>query len=133
MPITITLRVVQPDIVKKVEEISGQNIHRCMQCGQCSGSCPMFATGEIDTPPRRIMHLLQMGDPDAVMAANTAWMCAACQMCQVRCPRGVDLPRVMEAVRLLTLRRNQDYVEPARVTRGAPQIAMVGAFRKLTA
>ena len=55
----------------------------------------------------------------------------------VQCPRGIDLPRVYEAVRLLTLRENIDLLPlPAlseELVAEAPQIAFVAGFRKLTA
>ncbi len=123
--------------LQKIREISGQNVHRCMQCGCCSGSCPMFATGEMPVGPRRVMHLLQLGLTDRVAELNTAWLCAACHSCQARCPRSIDLPKVMEAVRLLTLRKNEPRVAQARVAAvaaaGAPPIVMVSTFRKFTA
>ena len=63
--------------------------------------------------------------------------CASCHTCQVRCPRGIEVPKVFEAVRLLTLRQNEDFIKLRELAdetiEGAPQIAMVSAFRKLTA
>jgi heterodisulfide reductase subunit C len=83
------------------------------------------------------MHFTQMGLRDVVQGANTVWICASCHTCEARCPRGVDLPKIMEAIRLLTLRKNKDAVDPrqleATVIDEAPQAAMVGCFRKLTA
>jgi hypothetical protein len=42
----------------------------------------------------------------------------------------------MEAVRLLTLRKNKNHIEPSKMSHDTiaelPQIAMVSAFRKLT-
>ncbi len=136
MSIVISRSSTEPEILKKIADISGQNLHRCMQCGQCSGTCPMFATGDLQAPPRKIMHLLQLGLVERVQEVNTAWVCASCHACQARCPRSVELPRVMEAIRQLTLRRNVDYIAPTKVPAAvlgaAPQIAMVSAFRKFT-
>ena len=54
----------------------------------------------------------------------------------VRTAQGIDVPRVYEAVRLLTLRQNQDLVRPLEIPKEtmaeAPQIAFVSTFRKLT-
>ncbi|MFH0901845.1 MAG: 4Fe-4S dicluster domain-containing protein [Pseudomonadota bacterium] len=137
MSIFFALRPSDLEAFHKLQETSGQNLHRCMQCGQCSASCPMFATGESQASPRRVMHLLQLGLVEELARLNTPWVCASCHTCQARCPRSVDLPRVMEAVRLLTLRRNINFIEPAKIPAPiisrAPQIAMVSAFRKLTA
>jgi heterodisulfide reductase subunit C len=87
--------------------------------------------------PRQVMHLLQFGLTDAALEARAAELCAACHTCTVRCPRGIDVARVFEAVRLLRLRDNVDLLRPAEIDqdtrRRAPQIAFVSAFRKLTA
>ncbi len=135
MRIVINGRTVDREFIDRVEEISGQNLSSCMQCGTCTASCPMVEAMQLS--PRRVMHLLQMGLRDYVEGANTAWLCASCHTCEARCPRAVDLPKVMEAIRLLTLRKNKDRVDPQRleptVIDQAPQVAMVGCFRKLTA
>jgi len=54
----------------------------------------------------------------------------------VRCPRDIDVPKVYEAVRQLTLRQNVDLIKPQDIPdetkEEAPQIAFVSTFRKLT-
>ncbi|HJX70023.1 MAG TPA: 4Fe-4S dicluster domain-containing protein, partial [Dehalococcoidia bacterium] len=96
------------EFVKKVEEISGESLPNCYQCGMCSAGCPMsFA---MDLLPCQIMHLIQLGLEEDIANCKTIWLCASCLTCSVRCPRGVDLGRIMEALRLLTLRKNIDYV-----------------------
>ena len=44
--------------IRKVKEISGQNIGLCYQCGTCSGACPNFA--ESDILPRQLMRRAQL-------------------------------------------------------------------------
>jgi heterodisulfide reductase subunit C len=74
---------------------------------------------------------------EQVIDARIGEYCASCHTCQVRCPRGIEVPKVFEAVRLLTLRQNEDFIKLKELAdetiEGAPQIAMVSAFRKLTA
>jgi len=122
------------EFVRKVAEISGQNLTLCYQCGTCSGSCPMsFA---MDLLPRQIMRLVQLGLEEQIADANTIWLCASCLTCTVRCPKGVDTSRVMEALRLITLRKNINFVEPSEIPPETiaemPQIALVSGFRKHT-
>ena len=135
MRIPITPRTVNLAFIARVEEISGESLLRCMQCGTCTASCPMAEGMEL--PPRTVVHLAQMGLEGLVRDVNTTWLCASCHTCEARCPRSLDLPKVMEAIRLLTLRANRDRVDPRRleptVIAGAPPIAMVACFRKLTA
>jgi heterodisulfide reductase subunit C len=82
------------------------------------------------------MALLQLGRGEALEQANTPWICASCHTCMVRCPRGIDIPRLMEAIRLIKLRRNLDYIKPRDMKpeeiEDLPQIAMVSGFRKMT-
>ena len=122
------------EFVDKVNELSGQNVNMCMQCGMCAGSCPM--PDEMDILPRRIMRLVQMGLEGDVINRRTSWICASCHNCTVNCPRGIDIAKVMEALRLLSLRKNMNYIEPSNlppeVLEEFPQIALVSAFRKLT-
>jgi heterodisulfide reductase subunit C len=122
------------DFLDRLGKMSGQNVHLCMQCGYCSGTCPM--TESMDILPRMVVRMIQLGLIDQLEKAGMYWVCASCQNCGVVCPRGIDLPRVMEALRLLTLRKNRNYIEPSRLSAEImneyPQIALVAAFRKST-
>jgi heterodisulfide reductase subunit C len=134
MTIKISSKTVKKDYVEKLQRLSGQNIQQCFQCGTCGGSCPMG--GHMDALPRKIVHMAQLGLQDEIEKNNTCWICASCHTCNVRCPRGVDLPRIMEAIRLMTLRKNKNYIEPSELSeetlKECPQIALVAGFRKLT-
>ena len=134
MPIKISPKTIKHEFIQKVMELSGQNIYKCFQCGTCGGACPMSA--EMDSVPRRIMRMTQLGLEESVSECKTFWTCASCHTCTVMCPRGIDLARVMEALRQLTLRKNINHVEPsglpAETVKEMPQIAMVSCFRKMT-
>lgn len=123
------------NFIQKVEEISGQNIGLCYQCGTCSGSCPNFA--EADILPRQLMRRAQLGMEEDVVQSKIPWVCASCLSCTARCPRGIDIAKVMEAVRLLSLRENVDYINPREIPEETieklPQIALISSFRKHTA
>jgi heterodisulfide reductase subunit C len=135
MPIELSSKTIKKDFIDKVIQLSGQDIYKCFQCGTCGGACPM--SPQLEIVPRRIVRMLQMGMEEALSEAKTCWTCASCHDCSVNCPRGIDIARVMEALRLLNLRKtNVDYVNPselpAETVEELPQIAMVSCFRKLT-
>lgn len=127
------LELSMDEIVDKVEELSGENVFDCYQCGMCSAGCPLAE--EMDLLPNQVLHALQMKDPE-VMRANSMWICASCYTCQVRCPKGVDLAKVMEAMRQIYLRKRIDHIPlddlSHRELRRLPQIAVVASFRKKT-
>lgn len=132
--VTISPKRSRRDFVRKVKELSGQNLQLCYQCGMCSGNCP--AAANMDISPRRIIELARLGLDEEIAGSRTVWTCASCLACAVNCPRGFDLSKVMEAIRLLTLRKNIDHVRPEDISpekrSELPQIAMVSGLRKFT-
>ena len=132
MRIRLSRNDAQNAIIKKVEDISGQNVLACYQCGKCSAGCPMVSL--MDLLPNQIIRLVQLGQVSDVLNSKTIWLCASCFTCTSRCPKGVDLAKVMEALRLLLLRKSTNYVEPSEldIDENLPQIALVSNFRKMT-
>ena len=125
----LRLSVREPDFVAKVEELSGENLYACYQCGKCAAGC-LFAD-HMDFLPNQVLRLVQLSD-EAVLSSRAPWVCASCLACQVRCPKGVDIAKVMEALRLLSLRKGETGLRWAEIPPGVPQSALVGATRKLT-
>jgi heterodisulfide reductase subunit C len=131
MRIKLSVEKLQGEFVRRITEISGQELLACNQCGKCSAGCPLaFA---MDHLPSQVIRLAQLGSEEA-LEGNTIWYCASCQTCLARCPRGVDLPRVMEALRQIVLREQGDRLSPIDIPdellEQAPQLAVIGLFRK---
>ena len=118
----------------KVKELSGEKIDLCFQCGACSSGCPM--TQEMDYLPSKVIRMTQLGLEEA-LDSKTIWVCTTCFNCEVRCPRGIDIANVMEALRTMVLRKKYNRVNLEDLTaeelRELPQIAIVSNQRKLTA
>lgn len=121
--------------IEKIEELSGERVFACYQCGKCSAGCPSIS--EMDISPSQALHLIQLGQEEEVLNSKTIWICASCFTCITRCPKGVDLAKIMEALRQITLRKNVDQVNPLSLSKEVlshlPQIALVSSFRKFTA
>lgn len=130
----LSISKVKSEFTAKVEEIADQNVYRCYQCGECSSGCPMVE--QMDVMPNQIMKLLQMGEDGRIKNSNTAYICASCFQCSVRCPRGVRITEIMEAIRLVKLRANEDHFSLDHLSREElrrlPQIAVVSNLRKLS-
>jgi len=118
---------------EKVESISGENIDKCYQCGCCSSGCP--AAGEMEYLPNQVMMYLQEGDIKPILGSRTIWICVSCYECASRCPQGIDISRIMEALRSIRLRENYDRLKIEEEVRleDYPTIALVATMRKLTA
>jgi heterodisulfide reductase subunit C len=122
------------EAVRRIEELSGEVLLSCNQCGKCSAGCP--AASGMDMLPNQVMRFLQLGLVERVLHSSAPWLCAACQTCYARCPKGVDLSRVMEAVREVALQEGGDRVDPTSLSieelSEFPQQLFIAAFRKYT-
>lgn len=121
------------EFLRQVEEISGESITVCEQCGTCSGGCPFVE--EMDITPSQIMRKVMLGQED-VLDTRTMWICASCFTCTVRCPRKLDVSKVAEALRQIKLREAIDHIDINDLSdkegQRLPTIALVSACRKLT-
>ncbi len=119
--------------VKDVELISGQDLLACNQCGKCGAGCPVASA--LDLLPNAVIRLAQLGQED-VLETQTIWVCAACQTCVSRCPKDVDVPRVMEALRTIAMQRGIHPVDlgavPEALVAELPQMALIGGYRKFS-
>jgi len=69
----------------------------CVQCGRCSAGCPVAF--ESEHTPRKIIRFLQWGWLSEAGRSPFLWLCASCQTCTTRCPRGVDISGIMATLR----------------------------------
>ena len=134
MRTNISRKKIHSAFVEKVEELSGQNLLVCYQCGKCSAGCPQV--DQMDILPNQVIRLAQLGEESELVNSRTIWVCASCLTCNVRCPKGVKIAEVMEAVRQIVLRKRKDHVHIEKLTveerESVPPIALISSFRKST-
>ena len=104
-----------------------------MVCGKCSGSCPAF--DEMDVHPHQFAQMILRGELDELMNSRGIYKCMSCFTCSERCPRGVEPAKLVEAVRIAVIRRqDSNHMKPedvpAKLDPELPQQAIVSAFRK---
>ncbi|OGD16541.1 MAG: disulfide reductase [Candidatus Aminicenantes bacterium RBG_13_59_9] len=134
MRVNISQKKVRGQFVAKVEELSGQKILACYQCGKCSAGC--IAVSEMDILPNQVIRFVQLGLKDELLKSNAYWVCASCLTCNARCPKGIKIAEIMEAVRQILLRKRKDNVQIPNLRdqqkEEVPSIALVSNFRKNT-
>ena len=81
----------------------GAKLLHCIQCGTCSGSCPLAES--MDHAPRELFALLRDGEVQAVLASNTPWYCVSCYQCMVRCPQEIPVADIMYVLKQMASER----------------------------
>jgi len=113
------------DLTKKIIEMSGQNIFSCNLCGKCTAGCPI--ANVMDIKPHQVVRLAQMG-AQILLDSKTIWLCACCLACISRCPKQIDIPKIMESLRTLILSQGMDFLEyTTDLSSQLPVQAMVAA------
>ncbi len=134
MRINISRKKIKDPFVGKVEELSGQNLFACYQCGKCSAGCP--AISEMDIRPNQIIRYAQLGFKDELMRSKSIWICASCFTCNARCPKGINIAEVIEAIRQILLRKREDHLKVEKLSDAekgdVPPIAIISSMRKFT-
>ena len=77
--------------------VGGERIRHCLQCGLCSGKCPLSLY--MDYTPRRLMHLSREGFKEEVLGSSSIWLCTACYACMVNCPKNINVTHLLYALK----------------------------------
>ncbi len=83
------------------------NLFACIQCGKCTGGCPMASKTSLN-PRNLIYRLLVAGNGFDIEGRDELWDCTTCNTCASRCPKLVN---PMEAV----IAMRSAFVEKGRV------------------
>ena len=101
--------------MEELGAIKKLNFSVCMQCGKCTGSCPVFPKSKLN--PRRLMletayliSPLTMHPPLNIYEKSEVWDCTTCSTCSCRCPREVEPMDVLIGLRGLLI--EQGHVPP---------------------
>ncbi|THB73245.1 MAG: (Fe-S)-binding protein [Desulfobacteraceae bacterium] len=79
-------------------QLSQQQIDFCMECGVCTGSCPVSMTLEGFSPRQMIKRT--MADPEGdILESKDLWACLSCSRCSDRCPVKIDFPAFIRTFR----------------------------------
>jgi heterodisulfide reductase subunit C len=81
----------------------GDRLRHCLQCGSCGGSCPSGA--DMQYTPRGIFALINAGEVERVLSANTMWVCVSCYFCTTRCPQSIPITDIMYTLKRMSIAR----------------------------
>ena len=126
-------------ILKAVQEASGVDLSVCFQCKKCTSGCPVSKL--VKSPPSEIMRRLHLDAGDELLDSDILWMCVSCETCSARCPMGIDVAAVMDALRQLAVEKgaskkegnvslfNRAFLKTVQMFGRTYDIAMIAAYK----
>lgn len=102
---TIQIQNAETGIIGRIKEMSGVDIRPCLQCKRCSNGCPVAQNSGYS--PSEIIRGLQLGMRDDLLDSDMIWMCVSCAACYGRCPMNIDMPSVIDALRVIAEEKNR--------------------------
>lgn len=81
----------------------GDKIKQCLQCGTCTGTCPV--SDVMDITPRQTIAMFRAGLLKEILNSRTIWICASCYSCTVRCPVGIRVTDTLYALKRLAMEK----------------------------
>jgi len=97
--------------IERLDAIKKLDFRKCMQCGECTGSCPVSTKSKLN--PRRLMletaytvalpKYVTMYPPVDIYEKSEVWDCTTCRNCSHLCPRDVDPMEVLIGLRGLLI------------------------------
>lgn len=94
----------QTDLVFEVNQHIQQPIEVCYHCHKCAAGCPVASAMEYG--PDRLLRMVSLGQEEQVLRSRDIWLCVGCLTCATRCPNGIDIAAVMDALRQIAYRRS---------------------------
>ncbi|HTP26381.1 MAG TPA: 4Fe-4S dicluster domain-containing protein [Anaeromyxobacteraceae bacterium] len=92
---------------------AGERIRDCIQCGTCSGSCPVSSF--MDNPPRRLLAMIRAGMREEVLSSQSLWLCSSCYLCAARCPRQIAITDLICELKRLAIAEGKAEGTRARI------------------
>ena len=85
--------------------------------------------------PHQFVYMVEKGEIEPLLNSKSIYKCLSCFACVERCPRDVEPAKLVEAIRLLVIRKQgQNHLKadqiPDLLDEDLPQQAIVSAFRK---
>lgn len=137
--ITIKKTRIGQGLKGEIEHLSGVDTSVCLQCKKCASGCPV--AGLTETRPSEVMRLLHLGAGEEILTRDLVWMCVACGTCSARCPMGIDVASVIDALRALSVQRgapkpegnlplfNQAFLKTVEIFGRPYDMAMLAAYK----
>jgi len=95
------------------EIVDHTKAYYCLDCGICTGSCPVSRVTP-DFSPRLMVEKALMDEEENPLEDVNVWSCLSCGQCTVRCPSKINYPEFVRMVREEAVRQGKGGVPAHR-------------------
>ncbi|MGO9372094.1 MAG: (Fe-S)-binding protein, partial [Syntrophobacteraceae bacterium] len=95
------------------EIVDHTKAYYCLDCGICTGSCPVSRVTP-DFSPRLMVEKVLMDEEESPLDDVNVWSCLSCGQCSVRCPAKINYPEFVRMVREEAVRQGKGGVPAHR-------------------
>lgn len=82
------------------QDSAGKDLYECFSCGTCTAGCPERELDPLYSSRKVIKHTL-LGMKDHVFTNKFVEICSSHHRCLTQCPQGVEIPKLMTALRTI--------------------------------
>ena len=86
-------------------QLTEKQINFCMECGVCTGSCPVSYEWDRFSP-RQIIKRALIDQEEDFLNCRDLWACLSCARCSTRCPVAIDFPEFIRSFRIEARKNN---------------------------
>jgi heterodisulfide reductase subunit D len=95
------------------EIVDHTKAYYCLDCGICTGSCPVSRVTP-DFSPRLMVEKVLMDEEENPLEDVNVWSCLSCGQCSTRCPSKINYPEFVRMVREEAVRQGKGGVPAHR-------------------
>ncbi len=81
-----------------IAQIRETNAFSCLECGKCTGTCPVARYSKTFSPRMILIRALRNTHPDSIKSADL-WSCLTCQRCDEICPSDIKYTEFIHLLR----------------------------------
>ena len=96
-----------PEELERLAYILRDPLFPCIQCGKCTGGCPISVISPHFNIRRLLYEILNSEGEDIAQKKEMIWDCSTCTTCVQRCPKQVDPADLVISVRSVLVEDGQ--------------------------
>lgn len=92
---------------ERLAHIVRSTLYPCIQCGKCTGSCPISTISPHFNIRRILYEMINTEGEEVAQEKEMIWDCSTCTTCVTRCPKQVDPADLVISVRSVLVEDGQ--------------------------